>query len=293
MSKFYSKISLIAAIAIFSACADQTSTEPKNLPIVEMVATHAFDTKTQISSLTFIPNNVAPWLGRIIMLDENQHLFSTDIEGRTPLVINPQAYKDVAGLFRKNAAGVFLAVNENNTLEAFVQSDDAGNFTSLPVSGTGIKTAQFCRSSQPSENKLQILALDGTIRELEISVLENILEFTETSTSQATQNNTCQENEGIVSTPLKLSGTTYESRANGNLRIHQADGANQYLLMINDGLSIQGLSAVDYINATTANYGGGAFKNGVIALIDNNKPRIVFVSLEYAGEKITEAQSSQ
>ena len=131
---------LISATLIMTSCTKPTEAT-KELPIVEMVATHAFDTKTQITALTFIPNNVAPWLGRIIMLDENQHLFSTDIEGRTPLAVNSKTYTDIAGLFRKNAAGVFLAIGENGKLEAFIQSDDAGNFKSLPISGTGINTA--------------------------------------------------------------------------------------------------------------------------------------------------------
>lgn len=289
MNKFFP---LISAALIMTSCT-KAAESPKQLPIVEMVATHAIDTKTQITALTFIPNNVAPWLGRIIMLDENEHLFSTDIEGRTPLAVNPKTYTGIAGLFRENAAGVFLAIGANGKLEAFIQSDDAGNFMSLPISGTGINTSQFCKSSVPIGGSIKLLSTDGRIIDLEISIADNVLEYTEASSSKAEKNDICAANAGISTIQLKFTDAEYTGKADGSLRVYQDGGPNHYTLKINDGLSIKGLEAIDYINATTANYGGGAFKDGVIALIDKNKPRIVFVSLEYAGGKIAGAGAKQ
>ncbi len=289
---FRMKTTIVLSTIILLACADKVVVEPVVIPTIELVATHAIDTPTQISSLTFVPNNVAPWLGRIILLDNQQRLLSTDIEGRTPLEVNAKSYIDIEGVYRENQVGVFLALTTNGTLEAFIQSDDAGNYTSLPISGTGVNIVKFCKSSSPEQNTVNILSQDGYIVSLNISVLNGVLEYTETSKTKAAKDGLCQKKKGMSSVPLQFTGAEYLGTANGNLHFIRTDQEAPLNLIINDGLSIKGLEGVDYINATTANYGGGAFKGGVIALIDNDESRIVFISLDYADGKVTGASPS-
>ncbi len=325
MNKLIAIICALGSWGALSACTNKTSLDTESQTVVEMVATHAIDTNDQITSLTFIPNNVAPWLGRIILRTESGKLHATDIEGRTPLKIGTHSYLDTFGIFRKNAAGVFLAINESNHLEAFIQSDDAGNFKSMTYSGTGLNVIKFCHSPLPQSNTVKLLTSDGKITTIEIVIQDTVIEHIEISTNKAPQDTiACAYDDAKIYALSKSASTSTSihianllAMKNWTLRqsipniltLHllgysqnqhlgvisdimhllsvQTERTDNFEVSIKDGLSIRGLARVDYVQATTANYGGGAFKGGVIAMIDTQSPRIVFVSLEYAQSRLT------
>ena len=259
------------------------------------------------------------------MRTESGQLHSTDIEGRTPLKIGTHSYVDTFGIFRKNAAGVFLAINENNHLEAFIQSDNAGNFKPMTYSGTGLKIVKFCHSPLPQSNTVKVLTSDGKITTIEITIQDTVTEHVEISTRNAPQGTISCAYDDVNLYALSKSASTSTnvhmakllSTNDWKLRpsisnistlhllgssqnqylgvisdiVHlssvQAERTDSFEVSIKDGLSIRGLKRVDYVQTTTANYGGGAFKNGVIAMIDTQSPRIVFVSLEHAQGRLT------
>lgn len=262
-----------------AACSgDKAKTE--NLTVVELVATHAFDTKVPVSALTFVPNDAAPWLGRIILLTDTGQLLSTDIEGTTFVPITKQKYKEVYGLNRKQSAGLFIAINEAGSLEAFIESDDEGGFSAMTYSGNTVKAERFCLSASPAAATLKLLATDGKVHELNFSVTDNVIE----QTSQIATTSECAEIPNFTNNE----GSNQLSSKDGFINVQSQ--AASYQLAINDGLSIRGLKNASYINATKANYGGAAFKDGVIAMVDADENRIVFLSLDYMAGKIPPPQ---
>lgn len=286
MHKFCFGLCFIFTAISLGACSGKSTenrpeTNIETLPSIEMVSTHAIDTKTQIKALTFVPNNVAPWLGRIILLDENNHLFSTDIEGRSPLVISPKEYRDIIGLTRSNVAGVFLTISTDNNIEAFIQSDDAGNYALLSINSPALKITAFCKSTSPQETTIQAISLDGKILKLDLSIQDNTLEITNTGSVIAPEIK-------LMCSSIQLSSTDHADQNNGHFIVTNTSEkpANKRSVSIKNGLSIQGMTNVHYVNGTYANYGGGAFKNGVVSLIDHTEKRIVFMSLEYVNQQI-------
>lgn len=318
MRLFFKTMLLASALSTLQACsADNPMNMDTAIPVT-MVATHAFDTDTQITSVAFVPNNVAPWLGRLILLDDAGHLFSTDIEGRTAIALAPKKYLDIFGLSLDNAAGVFLAINNNNDLEAFLESDDKGNFTPMAYSGQPLKVSAFCMSATPSSGGTRVLTADGEIVELMISINQNVAEQTlgkthkndktrgacHTNTDanpkiwlQTIRRSTPEAFNPLAKTtnPVKtLTGTfgptRFMSALDGKLVSEDIQNPDiLYTIIVGNGLSIKGIEKVNSLTATTANYGGAAFADGLIAMIDNNEQRIVFLSREYVERKITEA----
>lgn len=70
------------------------------------------------------------------------------------------------------------------------------------------------------------------------------------------------------------------------LILKSLNGTENYGVEIADGLSIMGVSNIRSIHATDQNYGGAAFSDGVVALTDNDAPRIVFLSTNYLAGQI-------
>lgn len=316
MRIFITPIFAISALTLLTACSGSKNPDMSTVIPVELVATHAFDTQTPIKSITFVPNNVAPWLGRLILLDTTGHLFSTDIEGQRAIALAPKKYIDIFGLSRDNAAGVVLAINGNNEIEAFLETDDEGGFSPMAYSGIPFKAAAFCRSGTPVSKDMKALTTDGKVIELKITINQNVVEQTlgneiensETCHTNAANEITLQPVETVNSpifNPIPKSvdrtntspkqshyaHTLYTSE--GNLTsINEGSGEIIYNISVKNGLSIHGINKVDYLTATTANYGGAAFADGLIAMIDNNEQRIVFLSREYVERKVTEAMPS-
>ncbi|PHR61442.1 MAG: hypothetical protein COA43_03595 [Robiginitomaculum sp.] len=324
--------SLCVSTAVLSlyACADNSDENAEPQMKISMVTTHAFDTDMQVQSLSYVPNNVAPWLGRVILMGTDGKIFSTDIEGRSPIAIDTNTYRDTLGLSRDNAPGVFLAVTEDNKLVSFVESDDDGSFTPITVTAPLLAPLVFCQSTEPAKNSLKLLMTANKIVSLSVEVKDDLVEIL-SQDSQSIPKNTIAcvfsgdtltvliQNAKSQSAVKTLIDGKWKTIANTNNSIHinaidfaedsyiaiSGNGHQSLQKMtphtsapntslsytINDGLSIQGMDKTDYVHATSANFGGAAFSDGVIAMIDSAKNRIVFISRIYASEKINEVDT--
>jgi len=58
---------------------------------------------------------------------------------------------------------------------------------------------------------------------------------------------------------------------------------------IKNGLSVRGVDHIKYVASTTSNYGGGAYADGVLALVSADEDRIVFISMSYAERQLLKA----
>lgn len=168
----FKKIALIPVL--FMAGCSSGSGEFEDLskvPILEINATHAISIEQSARGLSFVPNNVAPWLGRLILENSDLSLSSTDIEGRTPQKVSEREYKQTFGLARENESGVFLALNQNtNKLEAFIEADDQGNFIPLSYSGGDLSPRAFCSTNRALQDSASVISSPGGVKSLSISI---------------------------------------------------------------------------------------------------------------------------
>ncbi|NNC37617.1 MAG: hypothetical protein HKO02_09175 [Hyphomonadaceae bacterium] len=160
---------------LFTACSgnDRQAQDLSAIPELEITATHAFDLEQSIKGISFVPNNVAPWLGRIVLENADLSLSSTDIEGRSPQLISERAYRQTYGLARENASGIFLAINDDtNKLEAFIEADDKGNFAPLSYSGDDVSAAAFCSTAGATQSFASVIIPQGGIKTLSLNIPE-------------------------------------------------------------------------------------------------------------------------
>jgi len=287
----------VAAIMVSGmvACSDQSNDQPtaletKELPAIDIVATHAIDLDISVAQLTFVPNSTAPWLGRIILLDEAGHLHSTDIEGRDPKPVGSGKYIDIFGLARKNESGVFLAITENNKIEAFIETDDTGNFSPMIYSGENIDALSFDLISNNSDNSIKILDNRGKFYTVKIVVNSKVLEATiipsAKSITDETSRGTNIANVGsdIPGKYFSVVTNTFISSDKNGLIIAPLWPTDPLMFKANikNGLSVRGVDHIKYVASTTSNYGGGAYADGVLALVGADEDRIVFISMSYA-----------
>jgi len=292
------KLSLILTAALLGcglvACSDKQSETPaiietKELPTIDMVATHAIDLDISVSQLTFVPNSAAPWLGRIILLDEEGYLYSTDIEGRAPKPVGKGKYIDIFGLAREAAPGVFLGITANNTIEAFIESDDIGNFSPMIYSGADIAIQTFCQKNNSINTPITVLTLGGKYKTIKLNITDKTVaqEVSDTITP-ANQSPSC----------LSQHATLGHNQGNFNvvtgkpsgLHLYQITPSDQkYDVRVNNGLSVRGADRIKYVASTTSNYSGGAYAKGVLALVDADENRIVFISMSYAERQLLKA----
>ncbi len=284
----YSKFWILPGITMLAltACSDDklaVKTDAKSHPL-PLVATYAFDTKAPIKTLAFVPNDTAPWLGRLILMTDAGHLISTTIEGDDFVSVSQKTYTDVFGLSRSKSAGIVVAINETGGLEAFIESDDKGGFSAMTYSGASLHAKSFCRFASPDQGTLRIMDTNGKVHNLSFTAKGNVIEQKIDITSPDAN---CATNANFV---YGSNDSAYiVTNINGSAHLNVDGEQPGYTLNIADGLSIRGLDKTSNIIATRKNYGGAAFKDGVVAFIDSNEPRIVFLSLDYLASKAAEA----
>jgi hypothetical protein len=325
------KILLTACLASLVAGCGKTyssNVDLDSVPVTEIVATHAFETESKITDLVFVPNDVAPWLGRLVSIDLAGNIYTTDIEGRSPDKTGSNKYRALIGLNRSQAAGVFLTINTSGKLEAFIESNDDGQFSAMRTSGPAIDIDTFCATDQPSENSARLVTKTGDILKLQYKISPGI-------EGQLPGGEFERLNENIGGKPAEFCASSGERifliEAAGNqseLKIYN-DGdwtsvrfpspissiapfmlsdspklalltsgqifilnsetsAVEHRLVVNSGLSIRGLEFADIVSTTQSNFGGGAFNEGMIAFSQSDENRIVFISLDYLSSVLTD-----
>ncbi|PHQ60847.1 MAG: hypothetical protein COC03_00395 [Robiginitomaculum sp.] len=330
------KLTLLFTAAVLTyglvACSDKSTDAPalietNELPSIDMVATHAIDLDISVAQLTFVPNNTAPWLGRIILMDEAGHLYSTDIEGRDPKPVGSGKYIDIFGLSREAAPGVFLAITGNKKIEAFIESDNEGNFSPMIYSGENIDAQGFCLAQDTTTKTAKILTTNSEFKRISINIEDKHLEQKilepDLGTQDITENDPafknvyeCVYDDGVFggewvsfaeNKVKKINATGFgfissvqeaEKLEDIVVNTFQFRPANTGELLINfnefranikNGLSVHGVDNIKYVASTTSNYGGGAYAKGVLALVDKDEDRIVFISMSYAERQLLKA----
>ena len=112
MKQFFALNSFLAlSLLTFGGCNSQDITPILSFDDFEPLtvrATSDIDLPTAPANIAFVPNTVAPWLGHILITDEEHNLYRTDGQGSTPEQMPGITARDVFGLFRPEATGVFL-----------------------------------------------------------------------------------------------------------------------------------------------------------------------------------------
>lgn len=281
-------ITVIALAIVLTACNRNITLAPEDLPVIDLVATHDFEIDIPVARLTFVPNSAAPWLGRVMLLSEDGKIYSTDIEGRDPKPVGRGKYIDIFGLARENAQGVFLAINKNNGIEAFIESDNDGNFSPMIYVGETISATMFCpdiaSEKQATIEKQAVIVVTPEDKKIDLG-----FEISDSKVAQSIRNRIADTYgeavcRGSASYPFLMK--------DGNILmldpVNQGDG---YLVNINDGLSIRGLNAANFIATTKASF-GGVFSGGVVAMGDANDQRLVFISFDYIERKLEVAEET-
>ncbi len=290
---------LTAALLAFLlvACSDKSNDTPAitnttELSTIDMVATHAIDLDISVAQLSFVPNSAAPWLGRIILLDDAEHLYSTDIEGRDPKPVGNSKYIDIFGLAREAAPGVFLAITEDNKIEAFIESDDEGNFKPMIYAGKSIDAKGFCYSHEPTDNTVFTKTSRNKISGITLTVQGNAIE--QEIIKEGVVPTDCiigndQTNKTYLDLDQILGFEISNDHGTGLTILSLGDTTFEFGANIKNGLSVRGLDHIKYLASTKSNYGGGAYADGVLALVDKDENRIVFISKVYAKRQLLKA----
>ncbi len=267
----------LAVMGGLSACQKQSQTSYDSLPQVDMILTHEIPVDRTVKDLAFIPNDVAHWLGRVVLLDENGHLFSTDIEGATPQPIGKGTYQDIIGLQRDKTTGVLIALNNEGKIEAYEESDNQGHFKPLTIRGHVPALTRLCHSATPATDRIEAQTEKNGLITLLIKPEKDRIKVLK----QTLQTNAdCPKLRKI--NYLHPKKTLLFLAENGDTQ------TGKTRIIIKDGLVLPGIKNIRAVVPTTSNF-GRTYSDGVIAIIDNDKKRIGFIALDYANKQMAKA----
>ncbi len=250
----------------------------QDLPVIEMSLTDSktFDFNTR--KIVFSPNNIATWMGRLILLSHDGTLYSTDINMSQPKLINKGNYKDIFAFTRKNAPGLFVALKSDGGLDAFLESDDEGNFKKISiktnVEADKLKIKSLCPSNSPAKNKLKAISAKNKFVSFLVSIKEEKLRLDKMPEEKLDKSADCHL--GV--------GDKYDYMADNNTLILLDNAKASHKIKLVDGLGIKGVDEVEKIFITNANF-GTMYNKGVIVIIADGGKHIGLISLDYANNK--------
>ncbi len=311
---------------LLANCTQQADFDESSLSSIDLRATHAFEIQDDAQELAYIANDVAPWLGRIIIRTQAGALLSTDIEGRAFQSVAKSGFTHIVEVPRIGAPGIFLASTENASLVAFVESGNKGGFSQMLYSGEALTPIGFCANTPMAGKTMADNALlltdNAQLITLGFSTQDNVIEQRIDKTIPAPADIfACVSGESHVYALSRKKAQTILHHYDGtNWRKHNAPPGTHALVVLNsgtdnalvllltetglfiadgqdlqvlfklniiDGLSIRGLSQAQAMSATSANFGGGAFRDGFVGLLDADSSRVVFISAEYITRQIS------
>lgn len=274
-------LSVLALIACGNAGTEESA---ENIyidvtPDISVAATSAFYTDTIIKDVTFVPNDVASWLGKAILLDRDGALYRTSIASPKTELIAKGPYTDIVGFDRPGEAGVFLATKPDNTLHLFIEADDEGSFKRVDVIHKP-NWRSFCQTS-PAENMLfQAIAQKKGPEQYRLSQNADgefyISRDSDASTTECTPNISRLESDKKIHLTVNPTGP--------HLLLTHNDVSK--VIEVKNGLSIAGITNPGLVAATHTPM-GGAFSDGVVLVADSNAPRVVIIARDYLTEVVT------
>ena len=276
------KIIVLSAMLGLAACQSEPQdtiaiTAHTSIADMELRATSDLLAPAPIVRATFVPNNVASWVGHIIMIDEKGDILRATTESKvTPITTGD--FDDVIGLNRPNKAGAFFALTKDGELRAFIEADNDGNFKPITTSQTELPIAQFCQSAVAYEEVVWTLSDKG-------KPVAYSIEFFDESSVSLTQ--LANKDSGGACEPLTVEagGPALSIQAGSSyLSIGDMDAE-----MIN-GLSIAGLKTPRFATITNENM-GSVFADGLLLVADKETGRLVLIARGYLLSALKEAHN--
>ena len=277
----------IASTLALSACGNSASKNAQKTvpyedidPDFKISVTTDFESPTRISKAVFLPNLIAGWASQIVTIDTDGALLRTQMGTLKPVEFETGPYIDIHGLGRKGEPGVLLALTDDNRLQAFIESSDAGDFTRIPVSIPDIKIKRFCKTDDFVTPQFSVYTDKNEIVTLDIMVEENKqVTIHSNDTAEALNcykdklefglsNQTPDQNYLVINPNVK----------NPHLRLDSK--AETKFLEIKDGLSIRGIKDPNSIAVTDINL-GSTFSQGAILITDRDSARSVLIAWDY------------
>jgi len=239
-------------------------TDPADM---ELRATSDLLAPAPIKQLSFVPNNVASWLGHIIMVDANGDLHRATTNSQV-IAVKQGNYVDVIGLDRPNKAGAFLALTQDKKVHAFIETDNEGNFKSIPVTQAKTSIESFCQSNDAPENQLWARTQKGEIAAYDIT-------FPEESSAVLIHKPDVADKNACEPLTLKSDGLTLAVKPNSPF-LHFDDKKAEIV----KGLSIEGMTTPGYAALTHENM-GSVFADGILIAADSETGRLTFIARSY------------
>ena len=254
------------------------------------------------TAITAVPNNVAPWVSSLFILDEEGQLLRGGLETGDfkPIASNIQEIKPLA---RKNASGIIMA-RTADSIAAYIEINEEGDYKDIPFVKTPQNISGFCETKDLYEQRIyghdtrEIFALEvisptanGRVEAVKIestptvkgncmlSVEGNNVELIP-SPKHAIQTALLNQNMLIF--------TTNESKERPRLFMQQDNVVTA--IDITGGLTTIAPTQIDSFSIIHNNL-GGVLRNGAVLITDNASERVIYLSLDLLNRRLAEANS--
>ena len=253
-----------------------------------------------VKAIAIVPNNVAPWVSSLFLIDDDNKLHRGAIDAGA----FDNVAKDIAGiapLARNNDAGIALAHTHTGEVKAFLEINDDSDYRAMPLSETPHDIDAFCAVDHPSAAR--VYAKSGpNILTLELtSPQENSYIGAAPINGLKARGKTCSvitDAEDLISldAPKTALGTavldsntllfiTKDSQSAPRLFIKR--GEDVTAINITGGITMAAPKQIDALYVMP-NSMGGVLRNGALVLADNETQRLIYISLDFFKQRVDE-----
>ncbi|MEP6341919.1 MAG: hypothetical protein ABJ275_01275 [Maricaulaceae bacterium] len=299
---------LIALMLAMTACQKQTNTiaasEPTQVDqVIRVNMTYDRLMPHKATAVTAVPNNVAPWVSGLFIIDEQDQLLRSGLEvGEFKLVAT--GIKSMAPLARKNAASIIMAQTLDNDVTGYMEINDKGDYKNIPFTKAPQDLSGLCETSALMEQRIYGYDKSKTYALEIINPTENgRVESVEVKNLPAPTDQCLLAIEGnnivAVSTPKTAINaaqlepgtiiyTTHESLERPRLFLQKGDVTTA--IDITGGLTTAAPTQIDSFTIIRNNL-GGVLRNGAVLIADNQSERVIYVSLDLLNRRLNERVS--
>ncbi len=276
--------------------------------------TAAIDTGVNASRITVIPNDVAPWMSQILLL-EGGKVTRTSVDGGKAQAVNAGNIKDMIGLMRKGQSGTALTLTTDGKLTALIEKDDEGRLGRMNVSSKADGYDGFCQGINAPETELTAFSGKKLVTLSLAYEGDSLITVTETGSLTLPKPITsCFDTRELVLSIAKgrlYSGTSdvvpvsgansLAALSNAAVPIVLMAGDNKLSLMnmnistkrspvvLENGLSIGAAKKTGLVYVTSDSL-GGAFGKGAVIVQDAESKRLVLIARPFAYSVLTKTK---
>lgn len=299
---------LIALMLAITACNKQTDSITANEPtqvdhVIRVNMTYDRPMPHKASAVTAVPNNVAPWVSGLFIIDEQNQLLRGGLElGDFKQIAT--GIKSMAPLARKNAAGIIMAQTLDNTVTGYMEINDKGDYKDIPFVNAPQNISGLCETSvlmeqriygydknktyaleiiNPSQNgrveSVEVESLPAPTNQCLLAINDNDIESV--STPKMALNAAQLDHDALIF-------TTHESLERPRLFLRK--GGLTTAIDISGGLTTAAPTQIDSFTVIHNNL-GGVLRNGAVLITDNASERVIYVSLDLLNRRLDESVS--